>query len=143
MSQQNVESARRMFAELGSSGFRNVDQVEGLLSDAALSEFCDPRVEWVPVSQSLLAVETYQGYEGVRRFWADFLSTWNEFSIVPEEMLDAGDQVAVVMRMAGRMDDIEIDELWSSLLTFRDGRVIRIQGFSSRDGALEAAGLSG
>jgi hypothetical protein len=33
----------------------------------------------------------------------------------------------------------EIDEVWSSLQ--RDGRIVRIEGFASRDGALEAAGL--
>ncbi len=141
MSETNVELARQLFVEVASSGFRSAEDVESTLGDDALAEFLDPAVEWIPVSQSMLAVETYQGYEGVRRFWADFLSTWDEFSVDPEELLDAGDQAAVVMRMAGRMQDIEIDELWSSLLTFRNARVIRIQGFSSRDGALEAAGL--
>ena len=40
------------------------------------------------------------------------------------------------------MHDVDIDELWSGLYTFRNGRILRVQGFVSRDGALEAAGLS-
>jgi hypothetical protein len=39
------------------------------------------------------------------------------------------------------MHDLEIDEVFSNLFTLRNGRVVQIQNFGSRDGALEAAGL--
>jgi hypothetical protein len=42
----------------------------------------------------------------------------------------------------GRMHELEIDEVWSHLYTLRNGRVVRVQSFASREGALEAAGLS-
>jgi ketosteroid isomerase-like protein len=80
--------------------------------------------------------------EGVRRFWRDFFSDWDEFHAEPRDVVDAGSQVAVVMRMKGRMRELEIDELWSQLWTLRSGRFIHIQSFSNPDGALEAAGLS-
>ena len=44
--------------------------------------------------------------------------------------------------MTGRVDDLEVEEVWSSLFTLRDGRIVRVEGFASRDGALEAAGPS-
>jgi ketosteroid isomerase-like protein len=140
MSRENVALVRRLFAELA-SGFP-VDEVERQLSDEVLAEFFDPNVEWVPVTQSLLAVESYRGYGGVRRFWTEFLSTWDQYAIDLREAFDAGDQVAVVMRLAGRTHDLEVDETWSSLHTVRDGRIVRVEGFSNRDGALKAAGLS-
>jgi ketosteroid isomerase-like protein len=34
---------------------------------------------------------------------------------------------------------VDVDEIWSSLCTTRNGRVVRVQSFTSRDGALEAA----
>jgi hypothetical protein len=47
-----------------------------------------------------------------------------------------------VMRLSGRTNDLEVDEARSSLLTLRDGRIVRIEPFASKEGALEAAGLS-
>jgi ketosteroid isomerase-like protein len=58
-----------------------------------------------------------------------------------QEFFDADARVAVIMRMQGRTHDLEVDETWSSLSTIRNGRIVRIQGFTSRNGALEAAGL--
>ena len=42
--------------------------------------------------------------------------------------------------MKGRTRDLEVDEMWSSLSTIRDGRIVRVQGFASPEGALEAGG---
>jgi ketosteroid isomerase-like protein len=137
VSRENVELVRRAFAELATDF--PIEELEARLSDAALEEFFDPEIEWVPVTQSLLASGTYRGYEGVRRFWSEFLSTWEEFEIEAQELVDCGDHVAVVMRMWGRTHELELDVTWSSLNTVRDGRVVRVQGFTSRDGALEAA----
>jgi ketosteroid isomerase-like protein len=97
-------------------------------------------VEWIPAQQSPLGGGSYRGYEGVRRFWTGFLSAWDEYTIEPVEFIDRGDQVAVVMRMTARTEGLQIDEVWSSLSTLRDGKIIRVQGFTSRDGALEASG---
>jgi hypothetical protein len=38
-------------------------------------------------------------------------------------------------------NELEVDEARSSLLTLRDGRIVRIEPFASKDGALEAPGL--
>jgi ketosteroid isomerase-like protein len=38
-------------------------------------------------------------------------------------------------------ENVEVDEARSSLLTLRDGRIVRIETFASKDAALEAAGL--
>jgi ketosteroid isomerase-like protein len=139
MSQENVELVRQLFAELASGG--PAEEIEQRLSDEALVRFFDPEVEWVPVTQSLLAVDSYRGYEGVRRFWTEFLSTWDEYTIEPLEFVDAGDRVAVVMHMVGLTHGIKVEATWSSLSTIRDGRVARVQSFSNPKGALEAAGL--
>jgi len=139
MSEQNVETARRAFAELAARPA--AENVAEDLSDERLAEYFDPEIEWVPQSQSLLASDSYHGYDGVRKFWSEFLSIWEEFEIEPSEFTPAGDHVAAVMRMRGRTHEIEVDELWSSLMTFREGRVVRVQGFRTPDGAREAAGL--
>jgi hypothetical protein len=63
---ENVELVRRLYAELASEG--SPHEFEGRLTDDALSRFLDPEIEWVPMSESLLAVESYRGFDGVRRF---------------------------------------------------------------------------
>ena len=52
----------------------------------------------------------------------------------------AGDQVVAVMRLSGRTEELEIDEVRSSLLTLRDGKIVRIEPFPTKDDALEATG---
>ena len=98
----------------------------------------DPGIEWVPVTHSLLAVESYRGFEGVRRFWGEFLSTWESYKVEPLSFSDAGDQVAVVVHIVGRTRELEVDETRSSLLTLRDGRVVCVQSFADPEGARAA-----
>jgi ketosteroid isomerase-like protein len=136
---ENVELVRRLYAELASEG--STDEFEQRLTDDALSRFVDPGIEWVPMSHSLLAVERYRGFDGVRRFWGQFLSTWESYGVELLSVHDAGDQVAVVVRIVGRANELEIDETQSSLLTVRDGRVVRVQAFADPEAAREAAGL--
>jgi ketosteroid isomerase-like protein len=136
---ENVELVRRLYAELASEG--STDEFEQRLTDDALSRFLDPGIEWVPMSHSLLAVESYRGFDGVRRFWGQFISTWESYGVELLDVHDAGDQVAVVVRIVGRTNELEIDETQSSLLTVRDGRVVRVQAFADPEAAREAAGL--
>jgi ketosteroid isomerase-like protein len=136
---ENVELVRRLYAELASEG--SAHEFEQRLTDDALSRFLDPGIEWVPASHSLLAVESYRGFDGVRRFWGEFLSTWESYGVELLSAYDAGDQVAVVVHILGRTHELEVDETQSSLLTVRDGRVVRVQAFADPEAAREAAGL--
>jgi ketosteroid isomerase-like protein len=138
VSRENIELVRRLYGELASVG--STREVEQRLTDEALSQFLDPGIEWVPVAHSLLAVESYRGFEGVRRFWGEFLSTWESYRVEPLSFYDAGDQVAVVVHIVAQTHELEVDETRSSLLTLRDGRVVRVQSFAGSEGAREAAG---
>jgi ketosteroid isomerase-like protein len=139
VSQENVELVRRLYAELASEG--STQEFEQRMSDDALGRFLDPEIEWVPVTESLLAVDSYRGFDGVRRFWGEFLSAWERYRVETLRFDDAGDQVAVVVHIVGRTHELEVDETRSSLLTVRDGRVVRVQSFADPDGARQAAGL--
>jgi ketosteroid isomerase-like protein len=135
MSRENVEIVRRFIG----SGDRQPEE----LTDDFLNEFFDPDVEWLPIPQGVLAGSRYVGFEGIRRFWTDFFAAWDELVVEPQEFREAGDLVVGVARMRGRLHELEIDELWSAVFTLREGRILRVQAFASRDGALKAAGLRG
>jgi ketosteroid isomerase-like protein len=139
VSRENVELVRRLYAELASEGA--TQEFVQRLSDDALRRFLDPDIEWVPVTHSVLAVDSYRGFDGVRRFWGEFLSTWESYKVEPLRFDDAGDQVAVVVHIVGRTKELAVDETRSSLLTVRDGRVVRVLSFADPEGAREAAGL--
>jgi ketosteroid isomerase-like protein len=138
VSSENVELVRRFYAHLGTPG--SPAEFEQRLTDEALSEFLDPGIEWIPVTDSLLAVDRYRGFDGVRRVWGEFVSAWDEYRVEPQEFHEAGDQVAVVVHIVGRTHGLEVDETRSSLLTIRDGRVVRLEAFAGPDAAREAAG---
>jgi ketosteroid isomerase-like protein len=138
VSRENVELVRRLYAELLSDG--SAQEFEQRMTDEALGRFLDPGIEWVPVMHSLLAADSYRGFDGVRRFWGEFLSTWASYRVEPLRFDDVGDQVAVVVHITGRTDELEVDETRSSLLTLRDGRVVRVEAFADPEDAREAAG---
>ncbi|HZC14687.1 MAG TPA: nuclear transport factor 2 family protein [Thermoleophilaceae bacterium] len=137
VSEENVELVRRLYAELAGEG--PAHEFEQRMSDDALARFLDPEIEWVPVTESLLAVDSYRGFDGVRRFWGEFLSAWESYRVETLRFDDAADQVAVVVHIVARTHELEVDETRSSLLTVRDGRVVRVQSFAHPDGARQAA----
>lgn len=136
MSGENVEVVRRLF-----DAFERVDVGDFERRFDSVREILDPEVEWIAVPQSLLASEEYRGYDGVRRFWTQYLSAVDEYRIETEELIDAGDQVVAVLRLTARTNELEVDEVRSSLVTLREGRIVRLQGFARKEAALEAAGL--
>jgi ketosteroid isomerase-like protein len=60
-----------------------------------------------------------------------------------EELIDAGDQVISVLRAhgRGRLSGIEVEYHPAGIWTIRDGRVVRVVWFASREDALEAIPL--
>jgi ketosteroid isomerase-like protein len=139
MSEANIETVRKSYQP--PQGGLKLDQIEDWLADAVINEYFDPALEWIPISDGLLTGESYRGYEGLRRFWSDLLAACDELVIEPLEFRAAGAQVVVVQRMMIQARGIEIDEVWSRLYTLNDGRILRVQTFTNRDAALEAAGL--
>jgi hypothetical protein len=104
----------------------------------AAVELFDPEVEIHP-PEGAVGGGVQRGYQGVVDNWRDLLATFDEFLIDPLSYQEAGEQVIVIQRNLGRMRDLEVDETHSVLFTLKDRRIIRIQVFARRDGALEAA----
>jgi ketosteroid isomerase-like protein len=106
----------------------------------AASKIFDPDVEIHPPTG--VSGGPKRGYQGLVRNWQDLLTTFDEYLLDPLEFQDAGDQVVVIQRNIGRTREMELDETFSVLFSFRAGRILRIQVFPSRDGAREAAALA-
>lgn len=92
----------------------------------------------------ILDAGEYRGRAGVERWLADWGSAWTEFSMEPEEFIDAGNQVIAVIRMKakGRGSGVEVERQDAIIYELRDGKIVRLDYYNNRKQALEAVGLA-
>ena len=134
MSEENVEIVRRVL-----DGFSRLDT-------ASVEPLLHPDVEWRTVLGPLLGVASVSGRDAMLRF------AFEEIPDVPEnprveveELRDLGDgRVLVIARYLGRgkRSGIELDQRISSVHRLRDGMIVSVRDYASREEALDAAGLS-
>jgi ketosteroid isomerase-like protein len=133
MGDEDVESLRRVYAEWSEGNFRRVTDVYGTDLEWGWSdEF--PDLEGV-VRESVARSERL-----VR-----WLSSWEKWRVEPEDFIASGEHVVVLCRYTGRGkgSGVDVDTRGAHLWTFLEGKAIRLEVFSSRERALEAAGLEG
>ncbi len=132
MSLENVEIARRL-----SDAFNRRDLEE-------LLETIDPDAEWIPIMAALEG-RVYRGHDGVRE-WIEHLSAdWDVFETRQLEFRPVGDRILVLgyWRARARGSGVELQaEQASWVIDVKDGKVVRMQTYTDRKEALEAAGLS-
>ena len=128
MSQENVELARKALEQFIATGepawhvtHRDVEVYDHDIMDG----------------------EDYRGHAGVVRWLEDWSSAWAEFSMEPEEFIDAGERVVAVVRMRakGRSSGLVLDRQDAVVQEVRDGMIVRIDYYNNRAQALEAVGL--
>jgi ketosteroid isomerase-like protein len=106
----------------------------------------DPEVETHIVHGARMPVgldAVYHGPEGHCRAMADWNDSWRTWDAEIEEVIDEGpDRVLIVARLYGEgaTSGIRLDEWGAVRYTFREGRILRVDGAfdASRDAALEA-----
>ena len=115
---------------------------------AALPEviayMCDPEIEWVEDPQRADG-RVYRGHDGVRESWERWLDQWDQHGYEPERFVDCGgDDVLVVSReqARGAASGATVSARHYSVVTFRDGKILRYREFYEEAAALQAAGLS-
>ena len=109
-----------------------------------LDPLLDPDVEWIPINAALEG-SRYRGREGVRQWIEDMTRDWDFFEARPDEIRDLGENRLLALgtwRARGRSSGLELDSQPAAwLLQLRDGRTLRLQTFTNRAKAFEAAGL--
>jgi ketosteroid isomerase-like protein len=132
MSQENVEIVRRMYDAFA----------EGRLD----FEFVAPDIEWRGPREFPDLSEPWYGHEGVTRYFTKLAEIFDDYRMVPERFIDAGDdRVLVFSREGGRGkgSGAQVEtHLTAHLWTMKDGKAVRMQSYWERADALEAVGLS-
>lgn len=131
MSQQNLETLRRLHEAF------NRRDIDGAV------QYLDPEVELHPGIQVPDEESRYLGRDGLTEWFRSATEPWEMITVEHRELIDPpGDRVLAVERWVFRgRDGIELELELPNLYTFRDGLIIRIDGFTDKPEALEAAGL--
>ena len=110
-----------------------------------LFTFFDRDVEWDTTTfEGWPEAAVYRGHAGVRRFFDEWLASWERYEAGVDEYVDVGgDRVLVLCWQRGFGPDSHAPVLmeWAQVCTVRDGLVSRMEAFSNRTAALEAVGL--
>ncbi|MFN2617789.1 MAG: nuclear transport factor 2 family protein [Thermoleophilaceae bacterium] len=135
MSRENVEIVRRLY-----------EAVARRDAEAVLSLY-DPEVEWDMSRGAFgeLEEESIQhGHEGLRSWFRTQYEAWEKWEDNPDELIDAGEHVVSVVtsRSRGRASGVDVESHHAAVWTVRQGKVIRVTWFPTREAALEAAGVS-
>lgn len=129
MPDEPVDVVRRWFAALEAG-------------DLAV-EMCDPEVEIRNWAESPIR-GPYFGHDGVRQWWDDLAEAFENvrFKVLGIERVD--DQRAVsAQRLVGtfRLTGIELDAAWGSVVSVREGKILKAIGYISPSEARRAVGL--
>jgi ketosteroid isomerase-like protein len=126
MSEENVEVVREIWDAYSRGDF---DQIRA---------HSDPAVEMITVEEGPL-----YGIEAVRKNHERWWEAWENSETAVEEVIGVGDRVFVMARFRGRgrASGAEVEGRHFEVYTVRDRKVIRVEEFSERGEALEAAGL--
>ncbi|MQA75278.1 MAG: hypothetical protein GEU88_13205 [Solirubrobacterales bacterium] len=130
MAQENLQAVRSIYERWSEGDF------------AAGREVFDQHVLFV-MGPEFPEAGTYLGLEGIARYTRGFLEPWTRITIEAEELVDAGDSVIVAVRQrgvgdaSGALTEFGYFHVWS----FRGHKVIRLETFRERAGALEAVGI--
>ncbi len=128
MSQENVELIRRGYERWIATG--ELRAPAGLVWDVSELGWPDQQV--------------YLGREGADQFNTEWAAAWDDWEMEPEDYLDAGERVVVIINQRGRskVSGILLEMRFAQVWTFQDGLANRMDMYASVDQAFEAVGLS-
>jgi ketosteroid isomerase-like protein len=144
MSDANVENLRVMLA------MYSTQTIHALLEawrrgevDLAVLDVLDPEVTYEDYGLPDHAGEVYSGLEGVVKATESWSEPYEEMTNELQRIVGSGDCLVAIhrFRARARYTGIEFDRPSAYVYTFRDGKIIRIQGFWDPQEALAAAGL--
>jgi ketosteroid isomerase-like protein len=135
MSEENVELVRRTYEAAYEAG----SQAD---YDAVVSYF-HPEIEFHAYPRTPKA-GVYHGKQALREYIENAWEHYERGRIEVEELLDAGDQVVAVITLHAvpKRGQNEITVHIVEVFTIRDGLLAERRSYSTRNEALEAAGLS-
>jgi ketosteroid isomerase-like protein len=98
----------------------------------------------IDMSRRVFNPAVYRGIDGLARLNEEIRDVWEEFRNVPEQFIDAGDRVVVIVtsHARGRGSGVELEtRTYATIWTLRDGQATRVQVGVDPNEALKGVGL--
>jgi ketosteroid isomerase-like protein len=104
-----------------------------------LLELCHPDLRFTQPNVQPEGAREFEGQEQFLEAWEDWFAIWKEHRSQPEEILQNADRVLVLSRdrFVAR-DGVVLEHQGAAIITFRDGRIARIDSFMDQDSARRA-----
>jgi ketosteroid isomerase-like protein len=131
MSAENADRLRRAYASFNQGGSLDWDLL-------------DPAIQH-DQTEGLFLDGIFYGQEGVRAALGEIRADWDDLRFEPEDVIDLGDRMLVLVRMSARVRDseAEIDAQLAHVWEFRDGRAVRWAVYGDRAAAVRALSAAG
>jgi ketosteroid isomerase-like protein len=133
MSQQNVETIRRMYEAWVRRDPAALDAIDG-----EIELHPDPEAHWVGVDR------IYRGHDGLAEYLRSVYEAFENYRPEVERLLDADDKVVTLAIEHGRgrgsgaaVESARTAHVW----TMRDGRAVRLDLYLNRSRALDDVGI--
>ena len=86
-----------------------------------------------------------RGHKEVASYLRGWFDSWHAYEPAPEEFIEAGDQVVVMvhLRARGKGSRFDIEARMADVFTVESGKIMRFRFYVDPDVALASAGASG
>ena len=106
---------------------------------ARVLELADPDIEFTAVTgEQAGRPHPYRGHDGMRQYFRDVASVWEELRLTPREFRVSGDRILVTGKVSARSKSRTVTGSTGWIWRVRDGKVTYVQVYASAADALAA-----
>src|SRR5271166_1005988 len=128
MSQENVEIVQDLLEQFIATGKPTRDTLDQ---------------EIVAYDHDVMDAGEFKGHTGFAQWLENWGAAWADYTMTPEEFLDAGENVVSVFRMkATGRGGVEVERQDAIVWEIGDRKVVRLDYYNNRATALKAVGLA-
>jgi ketosteroid isomerase-like protein len=102
--------------------------------------YVHPDVEW----KTVFLGETHRGHLAAAKVWDDYFKWADDYRVALQEVTDLGDDrvyANLALHGKAKAGRAPMDASFFDVFTLRDGLIVRLEEYTDRKRALEAAGL--
>jgi ketosteroid isomerase-like protein len=144
MSKENVEIVRRNYEVINSIGRTGEEFVDPEIFAPDLWARLAPEFE-LHERPDLPDAKVYRGREASKEFWRKTQQLFAQIRWEPVEIVDLDHVIVATTKITliGRGSEVPLEADETDLFWFREGVIVRVQGFATMTEALAAAGAAG
>ena len=99
----------------------------------------DPAIELtVPTANQVGRTEPYRGHDGLREYFRDVASVWEELRLTPREFREHGGLILVTGKVSARSRSRTVSGSTGWVWRVRDGKVVYVRVYESAADAVAA-----